>query len=81
MLNFKKINHRHYIAIGFCVLMSLWSVFVCSDSWIRLYESMIDFGTSLTDLLFYSYDWCPDVTVNTVSTVDVVSLLPRVGWI
>lgn len=80
MLNFKKINHRHYIAIGFCVLMSLWSVFICSDSWIRLYESMIDFGTSIADLLFYSYDWCPDVTVNTVSTVDVVSLLPK-SWV
>ena len=76
----KKVNHRHYICIAFCILMSAWSVFLCKNSWTRLVESIIDFAFSLADLMFYKFDWCPDVTVTSVSSVDVITLIPQ-SWV
>ena len=76
----KKVNHRHYICIIICLLMAAWSVFLCKNSWTRIVESLIDFIFSITDLLFYEQPWCPDVTVTNLSSVGIITLLPK-SWV
>ena len=72
----KKINHRHYISILICIGLLAWSIFCCYNSYIRLFEACRDFFFSFVDLLFWQFDWCPDVTINNISSVDVVSYIP-----
>ena len=73
-------DHRHYISILIIVALVAWSVFFCGNSYIRLGESIRDFFYSFLDALFYDYSWCPDVTVDQISSVDVVSYIPQ-SWI
>ena len=73
----KRINHRHYICATFIALMVLWSVFVCYNSYIRLFETARDFGLSFVYVLFFTEDWCPSPNLTAPSTVDVVSLFPE----
>ena len=73
----KRINHRHYICVTFIALMVLWSVFVCYNSYIRLWETMKDLGLSFVYALFFTEEWCPKPTLNEPSSVDVISLFPQ----
>ena len=38
----KRMNHRHYISVLILSLLILWSVFVCRDSYIRLFYSVVN---------------------------------------
>lgn len=46
-INFRRINYRHYICIAFVLLSLAYGVFKCLSSYIRLGESVLDFGTSI----------------------------------
>lgn len=72
-----KIDHRHYICILFILGLVAWSVFVCRNSYIRLFFSVIDFGIGLVYAIFYKFDWCPVPDVNELKYIDVISLFPK----
>ncbi len=76
----KGINHRHYISVAFCVLLTLWSVFLCRNSWVRFGEGCIDFVNSIADLIFYDFEWCPEPSVNKTSSVRIITLIPQ-SWV
>lgn len=78
--NKKRFNHRHVIAWCFIVLLVLWSVFVCRDSYIRLFYSVIDFGIALVYSVFFLYDWCPIPAVNELKNINVISHFPQ-SWV
>ena len=74
----KRFNHRHIICALFLLGLVAWSVFVCYNSYIRLYESVICFGTSLFYALFFVYDWCPfPDKVNELTAAGVKGFLPK----
>ena len=76
----RKFNHRHFICWFFLALVATWSVFVCRDSYIRLFYTGIDFGLSIVYALFFLYEWCPVPALDQIKNVDVVSHFPQ-SWI
>ena len=76
----KAVNHRYFVVAAFFAGLIAWSVLVCRDSYIRLYESFRDLGTSFLDLIFYGESWCPAPTVNELSSVKVQLHLPQT-WV
>ena len=72
-----KFNHRHLICIVFLILVILWSVFVCSDSYVRLFYSIIDFGLGIVYAVFFRKAWCPVPAVNELKHVNVSSHFPQ----
>ena len=73
----KKLDHRHYVSFGISIGLVLWAVFFCKESFIRIWESAIDFGNGILNALFYDTSWRPDATVNDFSSVNVYSILPK----
>ncbi|MBQ8289975.1 MAG: hypothetical protein IJY01_03800 [Clostridia bacterium] len=72
-----RFNHRHVYSWLVLAGLVLWSVFICYNSYIRLWESLICFGTSLWYALFFIYDWCPfPWRVNELSSAQVKGFLP-----
>lgn len=76
----KRINHRNYICIALLIGIVLWSVFLCRDSYVRLFYSSIDFGLGMVYAIFFMYDWCPVPAVNEIKGVNVESHFPR-SWL
>lgn len=74
---FKNTNHRHYISILFLMAVVAWSYFICRDSYIRLFYSVIDFGIGLVYAIFFMKEWCPVPVVNEIRGVDVTSHFPK----
>ncbi len=72
-----KFNHRHILCSLFLVLVALWSFFICRDSYIRLFWSVVDFGLGIVYALFFIYDWCPVPDVNELKGVDIQSHFPQ----
>lgn len=73
----KRFDHRHIIVWIFFIGVAAWSFFICKNSYIRLYESVIALGTSFVFALFFIYDWCPAPrSVNEASIVTVEAFLP-----
>ena len=73
----KRVNHRHFICAAFIALMVLWSIFISSNSYIRLWETARDLGLSFVYALFFTEDWCPTPELTSPSSVNVVSLFPK----
>lgn len=75
----KRFNHRHVLCWLFLLGVAAWSFFVCRDSYIRLFYSVIDFGLGLVYAIFFMYEWCPIPDVNVIKGVDVKSHFPS-SW-
>ena len=76
----KRINHRHYVSVAILFSLILWSVFVCRNSYIRLFYSVIDFFVGLVYAVFFNSSWCPEPRVNELIGVNVSSYFPT-SWI
>ena len=75
----KRFNHRHVLCWLFFLGVAAWSFFVCRDSYIRLFYSVIDFGLGLVYAIFFMYEWCPIPDVNAIKGVDIKSHFPS-SW-
>ncbi len=73
----KKFNHRHIIVWLIFVLVALWSIFICRDSYIRLFYSVQDLGISFVYAMFGLEEWCPfPENLNRIDYINIESRFP-----
>ena len=71
-LKLKRLNYRHYICAGITLLFILLNIFVFPYSFPRIWESLIDFGTSCA----YYFKEITQLNFNVDATVNSFSKLP-----
>ena len=71
-LKLKRLNYRHYICAGITLLLILLNIFVFPYSFPRIWESLIDFGTSCA----YYFKEITQLNFNVEATVNSFSKLP-----
>lgn len=75
---FKKINHRHYVAIFLVLASVLLAMFRYELSYVRLWQSCVDLFHSIVFYIFSTFAGIEDkrVTVTEIPKIDIEKVLP-----